>query len=84
MRGVTLFEIADGQIVAGRLYMEDVERDVTGIEQAVEDLSGHRPRSSRAAQHPEPPIGWLRTRTHPPSPAAAGALSCGCWRWRLW
>ena len=44
MRGVTLFEIADGQIVAGRLYMEDVERGVTGIEQAVEALSGRRPR----------------------------------------
>jgi limonene-1,2-epoxide hydrolase len=44
MRGVTLFEITDGQIVAGRLYMEDVERDVTGIEQAVEALSGRRPR----------------------------------------
>ena len=47
MRGVTLFEITDGQIVAGRLYMEDVERDVTGIEQAVEDLSGRRPRSAQ-------------------------------------
>jgi ketosteroid isomerase-like protein len=44
MRGVTLFEVADGQIVAGRLYLEDVERDVAGIEQAVEDLSGRRPR----------------------------------------
>jgi ketosteroid isomerase-like protein len=44
MRGVTLFEVADGQIAAGRLYMEDVERDVAGIEQAVEDLSGRRPR----------------------------------------
>jgi ketosteroid isomerase-like protein len=44
MRGVTLFEVADGQIVAGRLYLEDVERDVVGIEQAVEDLSGRRPR----------------------------------------
>jgi hypothetical protein len=41
---VTLFEVADGQIAAGRLYMEDVERDVAGIEQAVEDLSGRRPR----------------------------------------
>ena len=39
MRGVTLFEVTDDQIVAGRLYMEDVERDVTGIEQAVEALS---------------------------------------------
>ena len=44
MRGVTLFEVTDGQIVAGRLYLEDVERDVAGIEQAVEDLSGRRPR----------------------------------------
>ena len=44
MRGVTLFEVTDGQVVAGRLYLEDVERDVAGIEQAVEDLSGRRPR----------------------------------------
>ena len=44
MRGVTLFEITSGQIAAGRLYLEDVERNVVGIEQAVEDLSGHRPR----------------------------------------
>ncbi len=44
MRGVTLFEITDGQIVAGWLYVEDVERVVTGIEQAVEALSGRRPR----------------------------------------
>ena len=52
MRGVTLFEITDDQIVAGRLYLEDVERDVAGIEQAVEALSGHRPRprSGRTAQ----------------------------------
>ena len=47
MRGVTLFEIADDQIVAGRLYMEDVERDVAGIEQAVEGLSGRRPRPAQ-------------------------------------
>jgi hypothetical protein len=47
MRGVTLFEIADDQVVAGRLYMEDVERDVTGIEQAVEALSGRRPRPAQ-------------------------------------
>lgn len=44
VRGMTLFEIAGGQIVAGRLYLEDVEPDVVGIEQAVEDLSGRRPR----------------------------------------
>jgi limonene-1,2-epoxide hydrolase len=47
MSGVTLFEIADGQIVAGRLYLEDVDRDVTGIEQAVETLSGRRPRTAQ-------------------------------------
>ena len=47
MRGVTLFEVAGGQIVAGRLYLEDVERDVIDIEQAVEDLSGRRPRRAR-------------------------------------
>jgi ketosteroid isomerase-like protein len=47
MRGVTLFEVTGGQIVAGRLYMEDVERDVVGIEPAVEDLSGTRPRTAR-------------------------------------
>ena len=43
VRGVTLFEIIDGQIVAGRLYLEDVERQVVGIEDAVEGLSGRRP-----------------------------------------
>jgi ketosteroid isomerase-like protein len=46
MRGVTLFEVTGGQVAAGRLYLEDVERDVVGIEQTVEDLSGHRPRSA--------------------------------------
>ena len=44
MRGVTLFEITDDQIAAGWLYLEEVERDVVGIEQAVEGLSGRRPR----------------------------------------
>ena len=44
VRGVTLFDIADDQIAAGRLYMEDVEHDVGGIEHAVEALSGRRPR----------------------------------------
>jgi hypothetical protein len=44
---VTLFEIADHQIIAGRLYIEDVERDFAGIEQAVEALSGRRPRPAQ-------------------------------------
>lgn len=47
VRGVTLFKIIDDQIVAGRLYMEEVERDVIGIEQTVEALSGHRPRPAQ-------------------------------------
>jgi hypothetical protein len=46
MRGVTLFEVTGGQEVAGRLYLEDAERDVVSIEQAVQDLSGRRPRSA--------------------------------------
>jgi hypothetical protein len=44
VRGVVLFQISRDQIVAARLYMEDVTRDVAGIEQAVESLSGRRPR----------------------------------------
>jgi hypothetical protein len=43
---VAIFEIADGLTVAGRLYMEDVERDGGGIEDAVEARSGRRPRRS--------------------------------------
>jgi ketosteroid isomerase-like protein len=43
MAGVTLFQIADGQIVAGRLYMEDVDTELVSIDQAVAELSGHRP-----------------------------------------
>jgi len=44
MPGVTLFEISDDQLVAGRLYLEEVEREVAGIERAVEAVSGRRPR----------------------------------------
>jgi limonene-1,2-epoxide hydrolase len=47
MRGVTLFEITDDQIVAGRLYLEEVEQDAAGIEQAVQALSGRRPRPAQ-------------------------------------
>ncbi|TIS61474.1 MAG: nuclear transport factor 2 family protein [Mesorhizobium sp.] len=46
VRGVTLFEIVDGRIVAGRLYLEDVERQAVGIEEAVEALSGRRPKGA--------------------------------------
>lgn len=43
VRGVTLFQVRDGLIVSGTLYMEDVETDEIGIEQAVEGLSGRLP-----------------------------------------
>ena len=43
MKGVTLFEIHDSQIVAGRLYMEDVDREAVSIEQVVGTRSGRRP-----------------------------------------
>jgi hypothetical protein len=46
MRGVTLFEIADNVIVAGRLYLEDVEPDLIGIDEVVQTLSGHRPHTA--------------------------------------
>lgn len=45
VRGVTLFEIRDGEIVAGRLYLEDVELEAIGINEAVQSLSGRQPRS---------------------------------------
>ncbi|CAH0190028.1 hypothetical protein SRABI83_01642 [Arthrobacter sp. Bi83] len=43
VRGVTLFEVAGDFITAGRLYLENVEREDVGIQQAVQDLSGRRP-----------------------------------------
>ena len=43
VRGVSLFEVQQEQIVAGRLYLEDVVRDDAGIEDAVQELSGRRP-----------------------------------------
>lgn len=43
-RGVTLFQVEGEFIVAGRLYMQDVETDRIGIEQVVEEISGERPR----------------------------------------
>jgi limonene-1,2-epoxide hydrolase len=46
MRGITLFEVQRDQIVAGRLYMESVERDDAGIEEVVEALSGRRPQGT--------------------------------------
>lgn len=43
VRGVTLFEVQQDQIVAGRLYLEDVVRDDATIEDAVQEISGRRP-----------------------------------------
>ena len=40
---MTLFQIRDELIVAGTLYMEEVEFDRAGIEDAVERMSGARP-----------------------------------------
>jgi ketosteroid isomerase-like protein len=45
-RGVALFEISDGLIVAARLYMEEVARESGGIAQAVEGVSGRLPRTA--------------------------------------
>lgn len=49
VRGVTLFEIRNGKITAGRLYLEDVER-ATSIEEDVESMSGQRPDSAPGPQ----------------------------------
>lgn len=49
VRGVTLFQIDAEFIVAGRLYMEEVEAAQVGIEQAVEELSGERPLNAPSA-----------------------------------
>jgi ketosteroid isomerase-like protein len=43
VRGVTLFEVRDDEITAGRLYIEDVEKEDRDIEQAVEAISGLKP-----------------------------------------
>ncbi len=43
IRGLTVFQIRDDQIVAGRLNMENLEREHIGITQVVEGLSGRQP-----------------------------------------
>jgi ketosteroid isomerase-like protein len=43
VRGVTLFRIRDDLIAAATLYVENVETEMIGIEQAVEEMSGRRP-----------------------------------------
>ena len=39
MRGVTLFEIKNGRIVTGRLYMEEVEEGGADIDKTVRRLA---------------------------------------------
>ena len=48
VRGVTLFDVHQDQIVAGRLYLEEVDRQAAGIEEAVRHLSGRRPPSTES------------------------------------
>ncbi|MET0976848.1 MAG: nuclear transport factor 2 family protein [Leifsonia sp.] len=43
MRGVALFLIVDRLIAAGTLYVEEVEAEEVGIDEAVESLAGRRP-----------------------------------------
>jgi hypothetical protein len=43
VRGVVLFQVRGDLIIGGTLYMEDVETQAIGIEQAVERLSGSLP-----------------------------------------
>jgi ketosteroid isomerase-like protein len=45
VRGVTLFEVREGRIAAGTLYMEEVEAE-TRIDQAVQKFSGRPPDES--------------------------------------
>ena len=43
VRGVVLFQVRDDLIIGATLYLEDVETEAIGIEQAVEGLSGSLP-----------------------------------------
>jgi SnoaL-like domain len=79
MRGVTLFEVTSGQIAAGRLYLEDVQRDAAGIETC--PAAGRGPSTDRTAQRPSrPPVEWpMRTgssaRTCPDEPRQSSQAS---------
>jgi ketosteroid isomerase-like protein len=47
VRGVTLFQIRDDKIIAGRLYMEDVDLEGGDIAESVAARAGRRPRLVR-------------------------------------
>jgi ketosteroid isomerase-like protein len=50
--GVTLFQTRAGRIVAGRLYMEDVDTGPDGVEESVRARSGRLPRPPREQTRP--------------------------------
>ncbi|MDF9750541.1 nuclear transport factor 2 family protein [Arthrobacter sp. ES3-54] len=49
MRGVTIFEMEDGFITGGTLYMEELEREAVGIAETVQTLTGRLPEQSTGA-----------------------------------
>ena len=49
MRGVTIFQMEDGLITGGTLYMEELERQDVGIAEAVQTLTGRLPEQSTGA-----------------------------------
>ena len=62
MRGVTLFEVTSGQIVAGRLYLEDVERERrryrAGRGGPVRSPAPARAPVARRGASSQPPFEW--------------------------
>ena len=84
MRGVTLFEVTGGQVVAGRLYLEDVERDVMPVSSRpwrTCPVAGRGPCTSRTAQRPfsqleiEPTHLHSRDSVH--QPPVGGLMAAG-------
>jgi limonene-1,2-epoxide hydrolase len=69
VRGVTLFEITDDQIVAGRLYLEDAEPDVAGIGQAVEAPFGPSAATGAGIERRSAPLTTDRVAERASSPA---------------
>ena len=49
MRGVTIFQMEDGLITGGTLYMEELERQDVGIAETVQTLTGRPPEQSTGA-----------------------------------
>ena len=49
MRGVTIFQMEDGLITGGTLYMEELEREAVGIAETVQTMTGRLPEQSTGA-----------------------------------